>query len=74
VTLVRESGRLQLVTIPALRSRGADKFCWLGPGEVFSHSSSAEEWVPTVTGGFLYVLSGGMRPIYFSRDDVGEGR
>eukprot|EP00750_Incisomonas_marina_P030585 INCI7621.4.p1 GENE.INCI7621.4~~INCI7621.4.p1 ORF type:complete len:645 (+),score=100.94 INCI7621.4:322-2256(+) len=43
--------RLQKVTLPALKSRGADRFCWLGPHETFA--AGPERWQPTATGGFL---------------------
>jgi hypothetical protein len=62
---MEEAGRLQLVTLPALRARGADKFCWIGAGETFG--SGAQQWTPTSSGGFLYLMSGGKEPIYFVR-------
>jgi hypothetical protein len=44
---------VQKVTIPALLARGAERFCWVGPGEKFVKDS----WVPTDVGGFLYTLN-----------------
>ena len=54
--LLGEAGRLQRVTLPSLRARGADQFCWIGPGE---------ESISEKLGGFVYVFSDDSEPLYF---------
>ena len=51
---LREAERLQLVTLPTLRAKGAERFCWVGPGETIKVGN--ESWVPTPVGGFLYQM------------------
>ncbi len=51
---LEEAERLQLVTLPTLRARGAERFCWVGPGETFRNGN--ESFVPTDVGGFLYQM------------------
>ncbi len=51
---LREAERLQLVTLPTLRAKGAERFCWVGPGEAIK--SVGESSVPTPIGGFLYQM------------------
>jgi hypothetical protein len=64
---LEEAERLQLVTLPTLRSRGADRFCWVGPGEAIK--SGNESRVITPVGGFLYQMkdktNSGEKAIFF---------
>ena len=54
--LLGEAGRLQTVTLPSLRAKGAEQFCWISPGE---------ESVSEKPGGFIYLFSDGSEPLYF---------
>jgi len=56
--------RFQPVTYRHLTSGGATHFCWLLPAEELK-SSSGSTWTPCQRGGFLYLMVGGMRPIFF---------
>ena len=44
---------------------GADKFCWINPGEVLK--ASGESWAPSEHGAYLYLFKGGAKPVYFKR-------
>jgi len=59
-----QADRFQPVTIKHLSKGGATEFCWLLPGEELS-SESGEKWMPCAHGGFLYLMAGDMRPIFF---------
>jgi hypothetical protein len=66
--LLDEAGRLQIVTLPSLRAKGADRFCWIGAGEEFiSISEQEKRLTPSQVGqgGFIYVFSDGSEPLYF---------
>ena len=61
---LEDQGRVQQVTIAHIRAQGATKFCWIGPEEAFisaegdgrGSSGSNSRWVPSATGGFLYLF------------------
>ncbi|KAL1518956.1 hypothetical protein AB1Y20_003226 [Prymnesium parvum] len=59
-----QADRFQPVTLQHLSKGGATQFCWLLPGEEFS-SATGEKWIPCAHGGFLYLMAGEMRPIFF---------
>jgi hypothetical protein len=54
--LLHDKGRLQPVTMPLLRRRGAQFFGWLNPGEAFDLPSRSEPCVAGESGGYIYVL------------------
>ena len=62
---LQDAGRLQRVTLPNLKRNGAVELCWLGPGEELV--SGPERWVPSKTGGFMY-LRADQSPLYFAVD------
>jgi len=65
VAPLQEDNRLQTVTLPHLKRNGARKFCWIGPGEELA--MGPERWIPSATGGFMYVREEGP-PLYFAAD------
>eukprot|EP00802_Teleaulax_amphioxeia_P004553 Tamp_04557.p1 GENE.Tamp_04557~~Tamp_04557.p1 ORF type:complete len:667 (+),score=102.32 Tamp_04557:23-2002(+) len=68
-----EADRVQHVRIAAIRAKGADRFCWLGPNEKLS--SGNETWTPSTTGGFVYFDSEKPEkpPIFFPLSPDQEG-
>jgi len=60
---LRSANRMQKVTLPALWRLGAREFCWISPGEVLS--VAGDEWVPSSTGGFVYVMAAEAAPLLF---------
>ena len=64
LAVLEEQERLQQVTLPALSARGADRFGWIGAGEVLR--GKGVSGVPAPSGGFLYLFSGTQKPIFFA--------
>ena len=64
---LKSEERLQQVTIPAIRARGAEQFVWLGPQEVVPSVSGDRACEPSPIGGFLYLFNAedGRAPVFF---------
>ena len=64
-----DASRFGPVTLPELRRHGALEFCWLMPGETLKDESGTQTWVPSGTGGFVYIMSrdGDNETLFFNR-------
>lgn len=60
---LKEAGRFQPVTLPALLAAGAEQFCWISPGEAFTYGT--ESWSPATHGAFLYLMRDANAPLWF---------
>jgi len=63
---LEKAGRFQCVTLPFLISAGADKFCWLSPGEKLM-AEGQEPITVSPTGAFVYLAKGGQPLVWFAR-------
>ena len=59
--------RFQSVTLPFMLKAGAEKFCWINPGESLVLPSGDETWTPGAHGVFLYLMRGSGTPVFFPR-------
>ena len=62
-----EQNRVHPITIQALNSAGAWHFCWLHAGEELS-AGADQKWVPTESGGFLYVMQKDLQQVVEEAD------
>lgn len=62
---LREAGRLQSITLPALRRHASKDFCWLLPNETLQLGT--EKWRVPSSGAFLYTWEApGREPVVFA--------